>query len=137
MEDCIFCKIISGEVPAVKIWEDENSIAFLDMSPAVKGQTLVIPKKHVGSNIYHAEKSEISEIMEASKTVSLILEKGLDVERVITMIEGLEVDHLHIKLYPHYGREHEGYPGYKFVGGSEKENSELELAKEEILGGGE
>jgi len=52
MGECIFCKIVSGEVPAVKIFEDETSIAFLDMSPAVKGQVLVIPKKHIGSNIY-------------------------------------------------------------------------------------
>ena len=137
MVDCVFCKIVAGEIPAVKIWEDDNFMAILDVTPAVKGQTLVIPKKHIGSDIYEASSEDICGAMNVAKTVAKILEKGLEVERVITIIEGLEIDHLHVKLYPHFGESHDGYPGYKFIGGAEKNTDELELAKEEILGGGE
>ncbi len=46
MNDCIFCKIIKGEVPCTKVYEDEDTLAFLDINPITKGHTLVIPKEH-------------------------------------------------------------------------------------------
>ena len=46
MTDCIFCKIINGEIPCAKVYEDDNVIAFLDISPANKGHTLIVPKQH-------------------------------------------------------------------------------------------
>jgi histidine triad (HIT) family protein len=49
MEDCIFCKIIKGEIPAEKVFEDENVLAFLDINPVNLGHTLVIPKRHFSS----------------------------------------------------------------------------------------
>ncbi len=134
VDDCIFCKIAAGEIPCVKIWEDEKFMAFLDITPAAKGQTLVIPKEHISSNIYQAEDSKISEAMSAAKKVSKVLESGLEAERVITVIEGLEVDHLHIKLYPYSKEKYEGYRGYISTEGEEKSVAELELIKKEILG---
>ena len=52
MDDCLFCKIIKGDIPSVKIWEDDNHIAILDAFPNTKGATLVIPKKHYDSYIF-------------------------------------------------------------------------------------
>jgi len=46
MDSCVFCKIVKGEMPCAKIWEDDNFIAFLDIKPATKGMTLLIPKIH-------------------------------------------------------------------------------------------
>ena len=46
MEDCIFCKIVDGKIPAEKVYEDDKALAFLDVSPTTKGYTIVIPKKH-------------------------------------------------------------------------------------------
>ena len=51
MEDCIFCKIIAGEIPSTKVYEDDEVLAFLDISQVTPGYTLVVPKKHV-ANIY-------------------------------------------------------------------------------------
>jgi histidine triad (HIT) family protein len=105
MENCIFCKIIKGEIPSVKIWEDKNFIAILDKSPNVEGMTLVIPKKHFDSYIFDMKDKDYSGIMNAAKAVAKFLDKKLNVKRTALVMEGLGVDHAHIKLYPIYGLE--------------------------------
>jgi len=105
MSDCIFCKIINKELDSVKVWEDENFLAILDVCPNTKGMTLVIPKKHFDSYYFEIDDPVYLEIMNASKKVVKILEKGLKVNRVAMVMEGLGVNHLHIKLYPLYGVE--------------------------------
>lgn len=103
MEDCVFCSIARGLIPSVKLWEDQDFIALLDIYPNTTGQALVIPRKHVGSYIFDQELEEIGKIMMAAKKVSKILEKGLGVRRVNLVFEGLEINHLHAKLYPVHG----------------------------------
>jgi diadenosine tetraphosphate (Ap4A) HIT family hydrolase len=103
MEDCIFCNVVSGTVPSVKIWEDRHYFAFLDLYPNTRGQSLVIPKKHVQSYLFDLEPGEIRDVMNAAGKVSRLLEKGLGVLRVNLVFEGLEINHLHAKLYPVYG----------------------------------
>ena len=100
MENCIFCRIAKGEIPCMKIWENEKYLAFLDINPVTEGMTLVIPKKHKDSRVFKNENSDICEIMSASKEVSGILENKLNIERVGLIFEGVEVDHLHAKLIP-------------------------------------
>ncbi len=103
MENCIFCKIISGEIPSVKIWEDKNFIAILDVNPNVKGMSLIMPKKHFDSYVFDMEDKEYEEIMLAAKKVAKLLDKKLNVKRTALVMEGLGVNHAHIKLYPIYG----------------------------------
>ncbi len=100
MENCIFCKIAKGEIPCMKIWENEKYLAFLDINPVTEGMTLVIPKEHKDSRVFKNGNSDICEIMSASKEVSEILENKLNIERVGLIFEGAEVDHLHAKLIP-------------------------------------
>ena len=100
MENCIFCRIAKGEIPCMKIWENEKYLAFLDINPVTEGMTLVIPKEHKDSRVFKNENSDICEIMSASKEVSGILENKLNIERVGLIFEGVEVDHLHAKLIP-------------------------------------
>ena len=100
MEDCIFCKIFKGEIPCAKIWEDEKFLAFLDINPATEGMTLVIPKYHLDSYIFKNKDGDIKDIMVAAKKVAKMLENALDVDRVAVIFEGIEVNHLHIKLLP-------------------------------------
>ena len=100
MSECIFCKIANGDIPSVKIWEDEDFLAFLDINPVSEGMTLVIPKEHRDSRIFKNDINLISKIMEACKKVSEMLENGLNIERVGLIFEGLEVGHLHAKLIP-------------------------------------
>ena len=104
-EDCIFCKIVNGEIPCVKIWEDEKFLAMLDIMPNTEGMTLVIPKKHFESYVIDLSDEDYCDLMIASKKVSKMLEKGLGVQRVALVMEGMGVDHAHIKLYPLHGLE--------------------------------
>ncbi len=101
--DCIFCKIVEGNIPAVKIWEDSEHMAFLDINPNVEGMTLVIPKKHFDSYTFDMPLKDQFSLLEATNKVAKMLEKGLDVQRVAMVMEGLGVNHAHIKLYPVHG----------------------------------
>lgn len=107
MEDCIFCKIIKGEIPSAKVFEDDNFIAILDVNPNTKGMTLVMPKKHFDSDAFLMPDEDYKSLMSASKKVSEILRNGLGVNRVAMVMEGMGVNHVHIKLYPLYGVERE------------------------------
>ena len=75
MADCIFCKIIAGEIPGVKVWEDDDFIAILDILPACKGQTLVIPKRHMSSDIFILEDEKYTTLLLAAKKVVSLLKK--------------------------------------------------------------
>ena len=103
MENCIFCKIVRGEIPSVKIWENKKFIAILDKFPNVNGMTLVIPKKHFDSYVFEMNDKDYQELMIASKKVAKLLDKKLNVMRTALVMEGLGVNHAHIKLYPIYG----------------------------------
>lgn len=105
MENCIFCKIIKGDIPCMKIWEDDNFLAFLDINPVTEGMTLVIPKEHKDSNAFNNPDKDICDLTSAAKKVVNILENKLPIERVGLVFEGIEVEHLHAKLIPIKGGE--------------------------------
>ena len=69
MDDCIFCKIIKGEIPSYKIYEDEHTFAFLDIAGDIDGHTLVIPKKHF-TNILDCDSKTLGYVMESVKKIS-------------------------------------------------------------------
>jgi histidine triad (HIT) family protein len=103
MENCIFCKISAGEIPSHKVWEDEKHLAFLSIYPEIEGMTIVIPKEHKDSYIFNADAETVADLMEASRKVAQLLDTKLDnVLRTKLVFEGLEVPHLHAKLYPMY-----------------------------------
>ncbi len=95
----IFQKIITGEIPSFKIWEDKKHIAFLDIMPVQRGQTLVIPKKEV-DYIFDLDDNDYHDLMKASKVVAQMLKKTLKTTRIGIVVEGLEVPHVHVKLIP-------------------------------------
>lgn len=103
MKKCVFCEIVKGKIPCIKIWEDKNFIAILDINPIIEGMTLVISKRHFDSYVFAMKDKEYYKIMLASKKVAKLLDKGLKVKRTIMVLEGLGVNHAHIKLYPVYG----------------------------------
>lgn len=102
--DCIFCKIVSGEAPSYKIWEDEKHLAFLSIFPNTKGFSVVIPKEHYSSYIFDQSDSAVTDLMLATGKVAKLLDAKLDdVGRTGVMFEGFGVDHLHAKLFPMHG----------------------------------
>lgn len=106
MQDCIFCKIVKGEVPSYKVWEDEKYLAFLSIQPESEGMTLVIPKEHHESYFATVDKEVLHGVIDAAVTVARILDSKLEnIIRSKLIFEGLEVDHLHAKLIPMYKGE--------------------------------
>ncbi|EKD56394.1 MAG: histidine triad (HIT) protein [uncultured bacterium] len=99
MNNCIFCKIVAGKIPSYKVYEDNNILAFLDINPILNGQALVIPKKHYTSDFRKVDDNILSKLIIVTKKVAIKIDKALDT-RCCIMIEGFDVDHLHIKLYP-------------------------------------
>lgn len=107
--NCIFCKIANGEIPARKVYEDKKVLAFLDVSPISKGHTLVIPKKHF-ENIFDIDEDSLKEIISAAKKVSLLLKKNLNADGMnILHASGKDaqqsVFHFHIHLVPRYKKD--------------------------------
>ncbi len=103
MKDCIFCRIAAREIPSEIIYEDETHVSFLDINPTTEGMTVVIPKEHYDSDFYSNDIVVICAVMEAAKKTAGLLKEKLGCERILTAIEGLEVAHMHVKLYPYYG----------------------------------
>ncbi len=95
----IFSKIVHGEIPAYKIAEDSQFLAFLDINPNAKGHTLVIPKKEV-DKIFDLEEEMYQELMRFSRKVGVALEKTIPCKRVGMAVVGLEVPHVHVHLIP-------------------------------------
>ncbi|MBT3281738.1 MAG: HIT domain-containing protein [Cryomorphaceae bacterium] len=95
----IFTKIISGEIPSFKIYEDDNYLAFLDINPNALGHTLCIPKKEI-NEIFDLDDETLSGLMIFSKKVAHAIKKAVVCKRVGVSIIGLEVPHVHVHLIP-------------------------------------
>ena len=106
MEDCIFCKIADGKIPAAKVYEDDNVISFLDIMPANKGHCLVVPKKHYETLLDVSDedlKNLIVTTKKVAKALSLSIGNG---SYNVVMNNGKEagqvVDHAHIHIIPRF-----------------------------------
>ena len=104
MEDCIFCKIVAGESPAYKIWEDDEHLAFLSIYPNTLGASVVIPKKHFSSYAFDMPDDELAKLTLKSAIVGRLLDRAFeDVGRTAMVFEGFGINHVHAKLFPlHY-----------------------------------
>lgn len=104
MDDCIFCKVVRGELPSTKIYEDEETLAFLDINPVNPGHTLVIPKKH-STDIFEIDEQTWGHVMQISKRIAHALESALSPTGVnLTMNNragaGQIVFHAHVHVMP-------------------------------------
>jgi histidine triad (HIT) family protein len=95
----IFTRIVKGEIPAYKIAESDNYLAFLDVNPLAKGHTLVIPKAET-DNIFDIPDDEYQDLFLFAKNVAIAIEKTIPCKKVGVAIIGLEVPHAHIHLVP-------------------------------------
>ena len=100
MENCIFCKIIDQEIPSYKIYEDEKVYAFLDISQATKGHTLVVPKKHV-NDIFEYDENLAADLFTRIPKIARALEKAFP------EMEGLNIinNNSHVHLIPRYSKK--------------------------------
>jgi histidine triad (HIT) family protein len=102
MDDCVFCKIIRGEIPCHKILENDKFLAFLDIEPFTEGHTLVIPKIHYRW-IY--DLPNFGEYWEFTKQVTQILQKNLNPVYISYITMGKLVPHAHIHIIPRYPKD--------------------------------
>lgn len=95
----IFSKIINDEIPAYKILENENFLAFLDIFPLAKGHVLVIPKKEM-DYLFDISSDEYGELWKFARQVAKAMDKVIDCKRIGVAVIGLEVPHAHVHLVP-------------------------------------
>ena len=116
----IFTKIVEGQIPSYKIYEDEKFYAFLDIKPMAKGHTLLIPKQEV-DYLFDIDDTMLSEMMVIAKKIATAMEQAVACTRVGMMVIGLEVPHAHIHLIP-----------IQNEGDMNLSNKRVELSKEEF-----
>ena len=121
MEDCVFCKIVKGEIPSYKVYEDEKFIAFLDIKPRNPGHTLVIPKEHFR---WVWDVPYLGEYFEVVGKIANAIRKAMNTRWVVALVIGEEVPHAHIWLIPRF--KNDGH------GGSIELSNIKEISKEEM-----
>ncbi len=81
-EDCVFCDIVAGKIPCSRIYEDEKTLAFLDINPVARGHTLVIPKAHY-RNLFDLPEEEVANVYKVVKKVALVVKKAVGAEGIL------------------------------------------------------
>ena len=125
-DNCLFCKIAKGIIPSNKVYEDEKTLAFLDIGPVNKGHTLVIPKEHA-EKIYELSVDSSNALIKTVQKVSLAIEKTLNCDFNILNNNGEKagqvVKHVHIHIIPRKDNEEFGikWPSTKYEEGEDKE----------------
>jgi histidine triad (HIT) family protein len=124
MEECLFCKIIKGDVPSHKVYEDDKFIAFLDINPVTPGHVLVVPKEHY-NNILDADDDIMCEIGKILKKVSQAVCRGVGTDDFNLMQNngeggGQVINHLHWHIVPRYPDDGlKLWPGYPYPEGED------------------
>lgn len=124
MENCIFCKIIKGEIPTEKIYEDDKVLAFLDINPVTYGHTLLIPKKH------HAIMTDVPDELlgycfTKAKELMLKIKKALKADYISISVSGVDIPHFHIHLIPRkFNDKLKGWPTKPYAKGEMKKVAE-------------
>lgn len=126
MEDCIFCKIIKGDIPSAKVYEDDRVMAFLDIGPANKGHTLVVPKKH-SKNILEDDLEDLNACMNTVQKVAMAIIRavnagGFNLITNTNKTAGQVISHTHFHIIPRFendGLKH--WPQGKYKDGEMEE----------------
>ncbi|QQG38103.1 MAG: HIT family protein [Candidatus Kaiserbacteria bacterium] len=133
MSDCLFCKIIRGELPSFTVYEDERTIAFLDIHPVNAGHTLVAPKKH-SHNIFDIAPEDWAAVSETVRLLAIAIEKGMEADGVNIAMNNREhagqvVPHPHVHIIPRFKGD-----GLKLMPQRSYEASEAEESQRKIVG---
>lgn len=131
-ENCIFCKIVDGTIPAHKIFEDEETLAFLDIHPNNHGHTLIIPKDHF-ENIYGTPPETLCRMMLVVQKMAVAVKNGVDADGINIVMNnesaaGQEVPHGHIHVIPRFNED-----GFKHWGHNPYKEGEIDVVQEKIL----
>ena len=99
--ECIFCKIASGEIPAIKVYESGDFLAFLDIQPVADGHLLIIPKGHIVW-MQNADDATVAGIFKLAKKLMTALKKAVGCDYVMVSVVGKDIQHFHVHLIPRF-----------------------------------
>jgi len=124
MADCIFCKIRDGQIPAMKVFEDQRTICIMDINPLSRGHCLVLSRAHAAT-IFDAEVADLQAAIATAKRVAIALKQTLDAEGLnVLQANGpaafQSVPHFHLHLIPRWMRDGKGFD-WKLVPGDREE----------------
>ena len=105
-ENCIFCKIIAGEIPSTTVYEDDDFRGILDVNPAARGHVIILPKNHA-ANIFELPDEDVSKVMVVAKKIATAIKKAYKCDGVNILqnngeAAGQTVFHLHVHVIPRY-----------------------------------
>ncbi len=131
--DCIFCKIANGEIPSRTLYEDEDFRVIMDLAPATKGHSLILPKEHY-KNIYEIADDTAAKVLPlAKKMAALITEKlgadGFNIVQNNNEVAGQTVFHFHVHLIPRYNDDNQSL----VMKPQEMTDAQLDVIKEQII----
>ena len=132
MNDCLFCKIISGEIPSEKIRETKHTYAFLDINPVHPGHTLVVPKEH-SLDIFEISPESWMRVMKEVHTLAPVIKEATGADGINIIMNnrrsaGQLVDHTHVHIIPRYADDGlKGLPQHPYAEG------EIEATREKII----
>jgi histidine triad (HIT) family protein len=132
-DNCLFCRIVSGEVPAVVVYEDENSIAFLDHRPLFPGHSLLVPRVHV-ETLAELSPALIEPFFKAAQLLSRVMEPALDAEGTFVAMNNRvsqSVPHLHVHVVPR--RRKDGLKGFFWPRTKYKSDDEMKDVQSKII----
>jgi len=132
MKNCLFCQIIEGDKPGHKVYEDENTYAFLDINPRNKGHTLVVPKKH-RETLLDLKKDEVNQLFQSVQKVAKAVKKatdskGFNIIQNNKRVAGQIIDHVHVHIVPRHPED-----DIKLKWNYEPEEGEFKEIKEKII----
>jgi histidine triad (HIT) family protein len=133
MDSCLFCRIVSGELPATIVYEDDHSVAFLDHRPLFHGHTLLVPREYV-ETLGELSPKIVGPYFEAAQLLSRAVETGMDAEGTFVAMNNRvsqSVPHLHVHVVPR--RKKDGLKGFFWPRTKYKGDEEMEDAKKKII----
>jgi len=131
-ENCLFCRIVSGEVPAVVVYEDANTFAFLDHRPLFPGHTLLVPREHY-ETLGHLPATQVGPLFKNAQLLSRAVESAMEAEGSFVAMNNRvsqSVPHLHVHIVPR--RRKDGLKGFFWPRTKYKSAEELEITRQKI-----
>ena len=132
-ESCLFCRILSGELPAVVVYEDKDTVAFLDHRPLFPGHTLLVPREHF-ETLADLPAAQVGPLFKNAQLLSRVVEAAMEAEGTFVAMNNRvsqSVPHLHVHIVPR--RRKDGLKGFFWPRTKYKDQQEMEIVKEKIV----
>ena len=132
-DNCLFCRVVSGEVAAAVVYEDDNSVAFLDHRPLFHGHTLLVPREHV-ETLGDLSEAQVEPFFRTTQLLARVIESAMDAEGTFVAMNNRvsqSVPHLHVHIVPR--RKKDGLKGFFWPRTKYKDDEEIKSVQKKIV----